>query len=129
MTKRARHPKPSAADRIAAEREARHAAMLRRGELRHDVLVRSRGRCENPGCPGDAAVWDHWLGGSGRRQQEESVETTWALCVGCNLRRTLNVPSAGHWNERFRLHCERHRYPYTPHRTKYELAFGPKGER
>lgn len=61
---------------------------------------------------------DHWLGGSGRRRQRESIETIWLLCSSCHADRTANRPSVEHWNERFRLHCERYGYPFVPHLEK-----------
>lgn len=116
-------PKPARRDRLAREDQERERATLARGELRHQVVVRAKERCE--ACGADlrkaGCVFDHWLGGSGRRQEQESLATTWALCLGCNDGRTANAPSAAAWNERFKAHCKKHGYPFTPHITKFEL--------
>jgi hypothetical protein len=117
-----RFPKPKRADRQAGKRVAREREILARGELRSDVLGRAQGRCESCGTllASSGVVFDHWLGGSGRRRQRESLETCWALCVLCNWRRTTNLPTAEYWNDRFRIHCERYGYGYEPHLTKYD---------
>jgi hypothetical protein len=115
------HPKPLRRERLSLERAAREREILARAELRHDVLVRAGFKCE--ACRADlraGAVFDHWLGGNGRRKQAESRETTWALCLPCNERRTTNEPSAAAWNDIFEAHCMRHRYPFTPHITKFQ---------
>jgi hypothetical protein len=116
--------KPLRKERLGIARVEREARILARGELRHDVVVRSGGRCENPGCrkviTSGGCSWDHWLGGNGRRQQQESIETTWLLCSECDYARTHNAPSAGYWNARFKTHCETHGYAFTPHITRLE---------
>lgn len=116
------HAKPLRKDRLAAALSAREVELLARGQLRHEVLERAKFRCESCGADLRKAgcVFDHWLGGSGRRREQESLETTWALCLGCNDRRTINVPSAAHWNDTFAKHCRKHGYPFVPHITKFE---------
>jgi hypothetical protein len=58
---------------------------------------------------------DHWLGGSGRRRQEERPASVWALCRTCNQKRTENVPNAAYWNRQFQEHCLLHGYEFIPH--------------
>lgn len=92
---------------------------LTSAQIRAAVMRRADGRCEACTGPlGLSGVWDHWLGGSGRRKALESVETTWALCAYCNHQRTDNIPSAKHWNRRFQTHCDTHGYPFTPHKER-----------
>lgn len=116
--------KPTRKARLGIARMERERSILERGELRHDVVVRSGGRCENPGCrkvvTSGGCSWDHWLGGVGRRHQMESIETTWLLCSACDYARTHNAPSAAYWNARFKSHCELHGYRFTPHITRLE---------
>jgi hypothetical protein len=87
--------------------------------LRAAVMFRADGRCEleaaNQRCVNNATELDHWLSGTGRRQQKQSVETTWALCRAHHVRRTRNYPNAAFWNELFADHCARYGYPFTPH--------------
>ena len=114
--------KPLRKVRLSKERKDREETILKRAELRSDVLDRSLGLCENPGCQkplaGYGYVFDHWLGGHGRRRQAEELATCWALCLRCNEARTHNVPSADYWNRRFETHCGKHGYPFTPHLTR-----------
>ena len=123
-------PKPSKAERTKAERLLRERQYIERGNLRHDCLVRAKYLCENRSCRANLAsrgmAWDHWLGGGGRRTQLESKATTWVLCYGCNEKRTLNAPTAHYWNERFKEHCEKHGYEFTPHITRFEALKGDK---
>ncbi len=125
-------PKPSRSARLKSDREIREAEILARGELRHDVLIRAEGKCENLGCRRPLAthgfVFDHWLGGNGRRRQAESLATCWALCTACNEARTANEPSAAVWNDLFRRHCRLHGYKFTPHITKFQ-ALAAAGSR
>lgn len=91
-------------------------------EIREMVMTRAGGMCEC-GCGRallyfGAAEMDHWLGGSGRRKQKESVETCWMLSGYCHHRRTRNEPSVAAWNERFERHCRLYDYPFTPHVEK-----------
>lgn len=121
--------KPTREGREASDREERLARHLRMGQIRCDVIARldehNLGRCENPDCDHEVRIWgfvaDHWLGGSGRRQAEERVETVWGLCVPCNTARTANQPSAAIWNDRHRRHCERYGYKFTPHHTPLDV--------
>jgi hypothetical protein len=116
--------KPTRKARIGIARLENERRILARGELRHDAITRSGGRCENPICEKRlvyrGCVFDHWLGGSGRRDQAESLQTVWVLCLECNHARTHNAPSAAYWNARFKAHCDRHGYPFTPHITRLE---------
>lgn len=68
------------------------------------------GRCDQP-----AVVLDHWLGGSGRRRQKQTVGTTWGLCFACDRHRTANIPGAAYWNKAFQRQCIRHGYTFVPH--------------
>lgn len=89
-------------------------------EIRAAVMARAGGLCEERyhglrGCNGAADEMDHWLGGSGRRLQKQSVENCWALCWNHHVYRQQGRPSAEWWNERFREHCKRFGYPFVPH--------------
>lgn len=101
------------------ERKARRGEQQEsRAEVRRKVMARAAGRCEACGRRA-VTVLDHWEGGSGRRQERESVETCWALCVErCNPARTENRPSAAHWNEERRKFCERVGLPFVAHIEK-----------
>ncbi len=116
--------KPTRKARLGIAQVTNEKRILARGELRHDVVVRSGGRCENPACrkviTSGGCSWDHWLSGNGRRTQQESLATTWLLCAACDYARTNNAPSADYWNQRFKTHCEAHGYEFTPHRTRIE---------
>lgn len=90
-------------------------------EIREAVLKRSRGWCEACGQGPMTLELDHWLGGSGRRVQKQSVETCWALCRECHYGRTHNIPGAVVWNAHFRHHCERYGYPVIEHVVHQEL--------
>ena len=128
--------KPLRRVRLSHERKERENAIFARAGLRSDVLDRSLGLCENPGCAKPLAGYgyemDHWLNGTGRRTQAESIQTLWALCSSCHAARHANVPSASYWNERHRTFCERHGYPFTPHLTRiqaFKLATAPSAPR
>lgn len=112
-------PKPSRRARKDEKKARRRAQGEARSNIRAKVLERSRGRCENPSCRASlqrhGAIMDHWLGGSGRRTQQESVATCWMLCLRCNRNRTDNYPDAVSWNAAFKDHCERNGYDFLPH--------------
>lgn len=112
-------PKPTKAERVEEKRDLRRERSKARQTIRHQAIARAHGRCENPTCKADlrehGAIMDHWLGGSGRREQEESLDTVWMLCLRCNQERTDNRPSARYWNHRFNIHCNQYGYNYTPH--------------
>lgn len=119
-------PKPNPKDREERERQERQDRALRVAQMRTDCLVRAGFRCENPDCRKPltdyaGCIWDHWLGGSGRRRAMESVETTWVLCFGCNEARTANRPSAAIWNDRFRRHAELHGYKPHEHYSPLDI--------
>ena len=118
-------PKPTRKARLGIARVTNEKRILARGELRHDAITRSGGRCENPSCEKPlvyrGCVFDHWLGGSGRRHLEERLDTVWVLCMECNHARTFNAPSAEYWNHRFKRFCELHGYDFRPHITRIEL--------
>lgn len=90
-------------------------------EIRASAWERANYLCEC-GCGRDLRLWgcelDHWLGGSGRRKQKQSVETCWLLAGLCHRRRTRNEPDAAYWNARFEKHCRKHGYLFTPHVEK-----------
>jgi hypothetical protein len=77
-------PKPSRKDRLEAERLERESSTLRRGQLRHEVIVRAAGACEWCGDPVPPGELHHVLGGSGRRRQEERLDTLAFLCLACH---------------------------------------------
>lgn len=112
--------------------EGAQAARARSAAIRGLVMVRAGGVCEVEPYMGRffahmrPLVLDHWLGGSGRRRQKQSVENTWAICTPCHRERTVNSPNAAYWNEKFRQHCQRYGYPFTPHVEHAELARRPK---
>lgn len=110
-------PKPTREKRRADKALARRERIQRVHALRSHALDRARYRCECCSSLGPL-VMDHWLGGRGRRRQEERLETVWMLCLRCNDDRTANRPSAEYWNERFEEHCARHGYPFIGHRCK-----------
>lgn len=94
--------------------------------IRPAVFERAGGRCEawhpdpeRPGqwkrCEKKATVWDHWLGGTGRRRQKQSVSTTWALCDSDNFARTEKIPSTEFWNDSYAQHCAANDIPFVSH--------------
>lgn len=95
-------------------------------EIRATVMRRADGGCE--ACHiGAKLEMDHWLGGAGRRREKQSAATCWALCagpLGCHRMRTENRPNAAWWNERFREHCTRHGFEFSPHIEKPALPQG-----
>jgi hypothetical protein len=103
----------------------------RRQKLKQDlaiihglVVVRAQGKCEACQRPFHLAGpphLDHWLGGRGRRREEQSAETCWLLCTPCDALRTANSPTAAFWNGRRREHCERNRLPFVAHIEKLQL--------
>lgn len=112
-----REPVPKPMSRLKVLR-ARHQLQQRASaELHRAVMARSRGRCEC--CArlvGTLALQlDHFLGGSGRRREEQSVENCWALCEGDHYRRTVNLPSTAAWNAAFAEHCRRNGFPILQH--------------
>lgn len=120
-------PKPTKKERKQKKEKKRRLRMEELQQIREAVYKRSHRHCENPMCQAEltqatGGEFDHWLGGNGRRQQEESVETVWLLCRNCHIERTANLPSSAAWNLRFELHCERYGYSWTPHFVKPSLA-------
>lgn len=81
-----RRPKPSRDARLKAKFDAETARVLARGELRHDCLVRAKYLCE--ACGDNLATagfeWHHVVSGSGKREENESLQTTVSLCVACH---------------------------------------------
>lgn len=113
-------PKPTRA------REKRQKAAHHRREtadLREKVMARARGRCECCGLGGWLEL-DHWVGGSGRRREQQSVETVWLLSREHHAMRSHNNPSVAEWNRRFAAHCGRHGYAFVPHVEKQPLGAG-----
>lgn len=98
---------------------------VRTKEIRALVAERAGNICEC-GCGRTLSLYhpqmDHWLGGSGRRKQKQSVETCWMLTMWCHRQRTNNYPSAIYWNRKFRAHCHRYGYVFTPHIEKRQLT-------
>jgi hypothetical protein len=114
---RLRFPKKVPRDR---DKNPSRDAKVDRATLRAFVIARARGRCENRRCRADlvltGCVMDHWLGGSGRRSQQEKMETVWMLCLRCNQERTDNRPSAAYWNKVHAEHCKEYGYLFIPHK-------------
>jgi hypothetical protein len=113
-------PKP-----IPRARERRTLAQLHRAEtkeLRGAVMERARGTCEGCCLPSKVLVMDHWLGGGGRRRQRQSIETCWALCPGCDGRRTRNEPGAAYWNGVRADFCRAKGYPFHAHAEKQPVV-------
>lgn len=86
------------------------------GEIKMHVRVRADHCCEVFGCELPIFSVDHWLGGSGRRLAEQSVESCWALCAIHDDNRTNNWPSAAKWNREREKHCKRWGYEFVPHK-------------
>lgn len=119
-------PRPRAAARRDAARQHRESI----AEIRAAVVARAKGRCEaltamrilsdytDPARHTGPLRADHWLGGAGRRRQQQSTNTVWAICPGCDLLRTNNWPSAAWWNRIHEAHCRLHGLPFTPHIEK-----------
>lgn len=107
--------------RKAAKRAKRETVNHQKAAIRRECVLRAKGGCEVTGCLGRAEIWDHWLGGSGRRIPKQTLESTWMLCWLHNELRTRNHPSAQWWNDEFRMHCARHGYLFTPHIEKQPL--------
>lgn len=135
-----RRDSPARNARKKAKRDAKAERFERLTKIRDEVFARAAARCEawrpvlsaseNPRgfrCDREAAILDHWEGGNGRRQQHESAETCWALCVQCNSDRTHNWPNADWWNMSRELHCVQHGHKFTPHITRHARSAG-RGE-
>ena len=116
LAARRRKASPSQPTREKASEEARRERAEKMAQIRAAVEKRSRGLCE--ACHGaflQRGALDHWLGGTGRRRQMESIETCWLLCWSCNHMRTHNSPTSESWNRIFEAHCKAHGYRFTPH--------------
>jgi ferredoxin len=75
--------KPLRKERLGIARVEREARILARGELRHDVVVRSGGRCEvchYPVPPGEL----HHVASKDRRRRDERLDTLLLACVACH---------------------------------------------
>jgi len=110
--------KPSPARKKASgvrkqEKRANHREETAR--IRDAVFARADGKCENCFKTDLHLQLDHWLGGSGRRVQRQSLASTWAVCASCHFARTDNMPDAAYWNDRFERHCFKHGYFFHPH--------------
>lgn len=77
--------------------------------IRAAVFARASNACENCGAwvTPETGHLDHQLG---RVRAEESVRNCWALCVACDVRRTVNEPSSAHWHARMARHADRYGY-------------------
>ena len=118
MAKLLAFPKPT--PRAELRLEERKARMERLREIRIKAMERAKGQCEAPDCHNRTLdlQMDHWLGGSGRRREEEALDTVWMLCAKCHAARTCNVPSVSAWNALWRVHCKRYGYEVAGHREK-----------
>jgi hypothetical protein len=96
-------------------REAREVKRKSKAERRREVYAavdkRSCGRCEVVGpvvaCANDAEEHDHFWG---RGKAPETVENVWHVCKFHHDNKSAWDPSRAIWIERFRRHCEIHRY-------------------
>lgn len=113
-----RAPKPMKLERRKLEFVKKWNGFDEWAALREAVFTRANGRCEacNRFFGNGLLQVDHWEGGGGRRQASQGVETCWALCAGCHRERTLNSPSAAHWNLIRQSFCSRLGYPFKPHK-------------
>jgi hypothetical protein len=118
----------------AAKRERRRAEHREEtAAIRKAVFERAGGRCEawmHEGgperCCRPAVVLDHWLGGVGRKREQQSVETCWALCEDCNRDRTASYPDADWWNTSWWWHCREYDHPFQPHIVKPHPGAGAR---
>ncbi len=76
-------PKPTRTARLKTNRREREAEILRRGELRHDVIERAKGRCETCRAVVPPGELHHVLSGSQRRRRE-SLSTLLFVCTPCH---------------------------------------------
>jgi hypothetical protein len=93
--------------------------------IREAVVYRANGFCEAcwlQGYERPGTELDHFEGGSGRRRERQSVENTWLLCSQSHRARSLNAPSAAHWNRLWKEHTSKHGYPFHPHIEHAEVA-------
>jgi len=115
--------KPMKKERLAKKKSARELRNEETARIREACMKRCGGVCEC-GCERTfitnpistyRAEMDHWLGGTGRRRQRQSIENCWMLTALCHRLRQNAQPSAVYWNVVFRQHCERYGYKFTPH--------------
>ncbi len=76
-------PKPLRSVRLKGKRAEREREILERGELRHDVIERAKGRCEFCRIPVPPGELHHILSGSQRRRRE-SLSSLALVCVACH---------------------------------------------
>lgn len=117
--------KPMKAARLAKKKLSREEINAETARLREYVFTRAGGLCEAywfiPGsdhrnrCLRPTTDLDHWLGGNGRRRQQQSAANTWALCWVHHRLRTDASPSDAFWNESFAIHAKVHGYDPEPH--------------
>ena len=89
--------------------------------IRRTVFARASNACEACGqwVTEETGHLDHARG----RGRAESVESCWALCVPCDLAKTMNEPTSAHWLAKFARHCERHGYAREAELARARLAF------
>ena len=77
--------------------------------LRRAVFARACNACENCGqwVTEESGHLDHQFG---RAKVPEAVSNCWALCVRCDLQKTVNEPSASFWLARIERHANRYGY-------------------
>lgn len=89
--------------------------------IRAAAVARSQDKCEACGIwAGEALHCDHF---AGRARVEESIDTVWMLCPGCDAAKTENRPSAEFWFKRFLVFAERHNYRASFERALKELSW------
>jgi hypothetical protein len=106
-TARSRRTAPKRKPGREAKEAKRAAEAAVRAEVRAACVARAEGDCE--ACArfaGAALHLDHFWG----RAREESVESCWMLCPGCDHEKTENKPTRQHWLHLFSFHCRNEGY-------------------
>jgi hypothetical protein len=116
QTKAKREKSRRLAPRRKPGQEAKATKVKTKAERRREVYAavdkRSGGQCEAVAvvmgirCGHNAASHDHFWG----RAREESVESVWHLCIGCDRAKTNNRPDRAWWIRSFMEHAGRRAY-------------------
>lgn len=111
--------RPMKQQRLAKKKATREEQNAETARIRGELIGRAMGVCEC-GCGMwftslNPAEMDHFLGGTGRRKQRQSVGSCWMLRRDCHLMKTSLSPSAAFWNSRFAAHAAHYNYPALKH--------------